>query len=642
MQGFHGPGLFWSVGHVFFLLTFAALVLVVRDLRTRVGAGSRLALLMATVAIVGLSVFLRVGVIDLLTGFTAADHAAMTPISQRLNAWPDPRLVPVFRLGPVLFQVGFLALLVQLALMRRLPWRTPLLVFSGFVLVGLDLKFLTVGALLIGLGFEPLIRTATTNRPAARNRRGIAVLSRSALILGGVLATTAVIAAAIVFAFLANFHHFAPRASYAAPKSPLEAQRQDLDYFDRAMALDRSFSPATRASAEARVAALKSAALPLPPAELQVALMQVMASADNGHSRMRPTGDRGTLVLPIRVTRFAEGFYVMRAIAPDSDLLGGRIENIDGMAFDEILPRLETLRGGVEGFRRENAAIFIVVQDLLFGLGIAEQSRTSVWTVRLPDGRLVTRRLVAYSLRKGEQLPHGFRSLSTEPLTGVERDWIAYRPQTGAPPETWRQFDTHFRLFRAGGSCAEVMRLQHIGDADGQEIGPFLASTEATLREHPPCALILDLRGDTGGDYTETWHFAHALPGLLGARGQILILTDPETFSAAITTAAFVKDAGGSRVTIIGEPVGDRLSFFSEGGDACLPNLKVCVDYQAGKHDYAHACNDWHECYWLNWLYPVHVTSLQPDVFVARRFEDWNAGRDAAYARSLEIVSAIR
>jgi hypothetical protein len=255
---------------------------------------------------------------------------------------------------------------------------------------------------------------------------------------------------------------------------------------------------------------------------------------------------------------------------------------------------------------------------------------------------LVTRRLVAYPLGKGDKLPHGFRLLSPEPLTGVEHDWIVYRPHTGTLPETWRQFDTHFRLFQASGSCAEVMRLQHIGDADGQKIGRFLASTEATLRAHPPCAIILDLRGDLGGDYTNTWHFAHALPGLLGARGHIILLTDPETFSAAITTAAFVKEAGGSQVTIIGEPVGDRLSFFSEGGEACLPNLKVCVDYQAGKHDYAHACNNWHKCYWLDWLYPVRVTSLQPDIFVARRFEDWNAGRDVALLAAMNSSQAIR
>jgi hypothetical protein len=455
-------------------------------------------------------------------------------------------------------------------------------------------------------------------------------LGRLAVVLGSALLAAVLAAGGVILAFQSHFHPSAPSANYPAPASALQAQRQDLDYFAKLMALDRAFSPAARAAGAERVAALKSLPVALPSPKLHVALMQVMARADNAHSRMAATAEQGTLILPVRVTRFAEGFYVMRATAPYRDMLGARVESIDGHAFDEILPRLETLRGGVEGFRRENAALFIVVQDLLYGLGIAVDPEASTWTVRLPDGRLVTHRLEAYPLRKGARLHYGVRWLSPEPAAGVEKDWIAYRPRSGDVPESWRDFNDHFRRFAASGSCAQVVRLQNIADTEGQKIEPFLATTEAALRAHPPCAVILDLRGDGGGDYTNTWHFAHALPGLVARGGHIYILTDPLTFSAAITTTAFVKEAGGDRVTIIGEPVGDRLSFFSEGESACLPNLKLCVSYQLAKHDYGHACNDWRECYWLNWLYPVRVRSLQPDILVPLRFEDWNAGRDAA------------
>jgi hypothetical protein len=408
------------------------------------------------------------------------------------------------------------------------------------------------------------------------------------------------------------------------------------------MALDRSFSPKSRAAAEKRVAALNALASALPPAKLHVALMQVMASADNGHTRMRPLADQGTLLLPIRVTRFAEGFFVMRAKTPYRDMLGGRVESIDGVPFDKVLDELETLRGGTQAFRRENAAMFIVIQDLLYGLGIATDPRASVWAVRMPDGRLVTRALAAYPHAKNEELPYGVRWLSPEPLGGAKDDWIAYRPASGVMPETWRDFDKHFRRFSVDGGCATVVRLQDIVDTDGQKIAPFLTETETALRAHPPCAIIVDLRGDTGGDYTNAWHFSHALPGLLTPGGHIYILTDSHTFSAAITMVAFTKQAGGNAVTIIGEPVGDRLSFFSEGTNACLPNLKICVNYQAGKHDYAHACTDWHECYWPNWLYPLRVKTLQPDIPVPLRFADWNAGRDAAYeeARALAARNA--
>jgi hypothetical protein len=38
-----------------------------------------------------------------------------------------------------------------------------------------------------------------------------------------------------------------------------------------------------------------------------------------------------------------------------------------------------------------------------------------------------------------------------------------------------------------------------------------------------------------------------------------------------------VKDAGAGRALIVGEPVGDRLNFFSEGGRGCLPHARLCV-----------------------------------------------------------------
>lgn len=463
-------------------------------------------------------------------------------------------------------------------------------------------------------------------------------LRRLAFGLGGAILAAVVVVGGLILAFLFNFYHFAPKASYSAPKSALEAQRQDLDYFAKAMAFDRAFSPAAHAAAEARVSALKAMREALPSPKLQVALMQVMALADNGHSRMDPTADQGTLILPLRVTRFAEGFYVMRVAAPYRDILGGRVDSIDGQNIEQILPRLETLRGGVEGLRRENAARFAVVQDLLYGLGIATDPKASTWTVTLTDGRVVTRRLEAYPLQKGQDLPEGDRWLSPEPVKGMEKGWIAYRPQSGELAETWRDFDNPFRLSPAAGSCAQVVRLQSIADTDGQKIAPFLEATEAALRANPPCAVILDLRGDGGGNYTKTWHFAHALPGLLVPGGHIFILTDPLTFSAAITTAAFVKDAGGDRVTIIGEPIGDRLSFYSEGGKACLPNLRVCMYFQTAKHDYGHACTDWHECFWVNWFYPVRVKSLQPDIVLPLKFEDWSAGRDAAYFMARDLA----
>ncbi|MGN6514915.1 MAG: hypothetical protein ACTHLR_03635 [Rhizomicrobium sp.] len=464
---------------------------------------------------------------------------------------------------------------------------------------------------------------------------------RIGMVVVALLIATGAIGGGLFWLFGRQFYFDPPKADYPKARTPLEAQQQDLDYFRKAMELDRSFSPAAREEAERRVSALERlpAALPLP--KLHVDLMQIMALSDNGHSKMRVlTDDRRGLILPVRVTRFADGFYVMRATAPYADMLGGRIESIDGMAIAQMLPELETLRGGTEGFRRENVPVFIVLQDLLYGLGIAHAPRKSTWSVRTPSGQIVSHALTAAPIAKEDPFPYGFRWTSPEPMKGMGAEWRAYAPAEGHLPLSRQQMDRIFERVAIPGSCATYIRIQEILDEGDQKIQPFFENTEAALRAHKPCALIVDLRGNGGGDYTNAWHFAHALPELIAPGGHIYLLTDPDTFSAAITTTAFIKQAGGSKVVIVGEPVGDRLAFYAEGGTAVLPNSRFSLGYETGKHDYAHPCTDWRNCFWLNWLYPVRVKTLQPDVPVPQLFSDWNAGRDAAYDRAVALVAA--
>jgi hypothetical protein len=460
---------------------------------------------------------------------------------------------------------------------------------------------------------------------------------RISIIAIGLIILVVIVASGFFAGMRHHFHPSAPHPPYPPAVSTLDAQRQDIRYFRQLIALDRSFAPTARTEANRRLDALEALGTVLDRPHFRVSLMQIDALADNGHSRVENERGAAPLELPVRVAAFSDGLYVMRATDINADLLGSRVTAIDGQPIDAVMTKLEQLRGGTPEWRRLHASQFLALQDLLYGIDVAPDLRHSNWTVETSVGATITRSLDAYLAPAAEPAVFVKRWLSSEPLAGMAGQWRAVEPDHPLPISL-TDFDRAFRSLPLPGSCTEFVQFKSNADQGGQSIKEFVSSTENRLRQVRPCNVILDLRYDDGGDFTNTYAFARGLPKLISPTGKIIVLTGPATFSAGISTAAFVKHAGQGRVVIVGEPVGDRLQFFSEGGRACLPNYPLCVAYETGKHDYQHACSDWDVCFWLNYFFQFRVNSLDPDEIIAVSFKDWRAGVDPVLDRAIALA----
>ncbi|MFC8224193.1 hypothetical protein [Streptomyces sp. NPDC057287] len=150
LDGDHGPGLAWNLGHTLFFVGFLLFGVVTFRLRELVPGTSPRGRLMANVATVvslfGIACFLWV-----ILGDLSADVAEAAPLPELLEM-----------IGPLAFQLGWLTLLVILvtATPRLLPAWSPLLVLGGFVLFAADLDLLPVGALLLTAGLAPVARAS--------------------------------------------------------------------------------------------------------------------------------------------------------------------------------------------------------------------------------------------------------------------------------------------------------------------------------------------------------------------------------------------------------------------------------------------------------------------------------------------------
>ncbi len=146
LDGSHGPGLAWNLGHLAFLAAVVAFGVLVVGLRRMAPTATRRDRLGATAAtttaLAGLAAFCWVILGDLLPTWKAA-----APL-------PDP----LYAAGPLCFLLGLLVLLVQLAVVapRRLSAWSPLLVLAGFAPIVVDLNLLPVGALLLLAGLAPI------------------------------------------------------------------------------------------------------------------------------------------------------------------------------------------------------------------------------------------------------------------------------------------------------------------------------------------------------------------------------------------------------------------------------------------------------------------------------------------------------
>ncbi|HEY5047467.1 MAG TPA: hypothetical protein VII49_05555 [Rhizomicrobium sp.] len=449
-------------------------------------------------------------------------------------------------------------------------------------------------------------------------------------------------AGAFTLYFFHKFNPAPPTSRFPQAANALEAQKQDITQFGRLIGMDRSFSSRARKEANDRIATLALEQTALDKGRFRVALMRITALADNGHTTLYSDENGQFNYIPIRVALFEDGLYVLRAKSAYSDLLGARVEQIEGSPEHEVIAALERLHGGTVGWRSTFAAIYVQSPEILHGARIGASPDSTTWTFRLRNGAIAERVLPGEF--SGDKEPHDemTRWLSPQKMKDEPLDWHGYFASDAGLPLPLRDFNDAFRRAWIGAGHTLFIQLKAIENVDEQRIGDFLSATADVMRARPPRNIILDLRFSTGGDYTNTAHFASHLPDFLAPQGHIYILTGPQTFSATITTASFVKQAAGSRAIILGEPVGDRLAFYAEGNAGCLPHAKLCVHYATGMHDYSRPCTDWDKCYWLNWLFPVRVNSLAPNETIGLSFADYSARRDPVFDRAVALANLQR
>ena len=454
--------------------------------------------------------------------------------------------------------------------------------------------------------------------------------------IGIVLLVGLVLIVALNWSLVTQIAKFSPiimPKSGPKPSNEAEARLQDIEYLEKFLDYDRSFDEAARIEFAQLVESSKQDAGNMGLADLYLLISKATALADNGHTGINLWPVRSELnAVGVRYFQFKDGLYVVRALSEHKELIGGRVVEIDGQSIDSLITELSAYIGGAETWRQLHAVGLLESPEIMHAAGLSDS-------------------------------PTGY-TLTVEDQAGVRHkvDLSAFTPQTDGPtPESkaWNTLDAAAwpvegdGWVRSLGSLTDdevplylrninqpymwetleggggYLRFQVTLNSNEQTIAGFLDENVRPVPDGSLRYMVVDYRGNAGGDFTLLVDSAKWLPDKIAEGGHLYILVGPQTFSAAISGTALLKYYGGEKAIIVGSPMGDREQYWSEWGlDFILPNSGFRVVYTTGYHDWENGCEDHPYCFTPVLKHGVAAGSLMPTKIIEPTYAEYAAGRD--------------
>jgi Peptidase family S41 len=137
------------------------------------------------------------------------------------------------------------------------------------------------------------------------------------------------------------------------------------------------------------------------------------------------------------------------------------------------------------------------------------------------------------------------------------------------------------------------------------------------IREKNPEKLVIDLRQNRGGDYTDGEKYlinpVRVLPSI-NKKGHLFVLISADTFSAAMNDAAQFRTR--TAALLVGQEIGEKPNSYQEPRSMTLPNSYLTVRYSTRFYRFA----------------PNGDNAIRPDHEIIPTWTDYKAGLDPVLA----------
>lgn len=335
---------------------------------------------------------------------------------------------------------------------------------------------------------------------------------------------------------------------------------QDLQKIrERILPTDPSFRRIDPAVIDSCLREARESALEGSKAAFLLSAMRLLALPGNGHTRLIPNDSLS--VLPLRLVSIGSTVQ-LTATAPSTPAPRGELIAVNGTPLARIKAAADKYLAGTGQRKRVIGTILLVWPHALARLGFSSDPNRTVYRVKDENGQITD-----LALESGQTVPASM----LYPRNEHGRADPAWKPEGFVAVEDWQ-------------GLGLSLALPSFFDPSGKALPDAIAGATAQVRASPNRNLLLDLRGNTGGNFVTTLPLIDAL--CESARGRVAVLVDKFTFSAAIVFVAILRHRLGRGLILIGEEMGDGLVFHAEGGLLDLPASGAVVRYSTAFHDW--------------------------------------------------------
>ena len=327
-----------------------------------------------------------------------------------------------------------------------------------------------------------------------------------------------------------------------------------------------------------------------------VRLTATIAQLNDAHTSLVIQGPLFPM-LPFRVKRTSDGFFLLAVPMEHRDVLGGKIVRVGDAPIDEAVKRIGTVVS-----HENEICVLLHFQRLLRMPTVLHELSLSA---RIDSVRLGVETKDRIRTVEFEFAPEG----KPQTLAHIERQAVPLPSQRENKNYWYQTTPKHRAVYVAYNKCRED---------ENHPFRDFAAEVLKELENPDINRLIIDLRRNGGGSQIVAWPLFKKLPGhRLDRPGGIVVLVGAPTFSSGQNNALELRD--WTQAVLIGERTSHRPNSFGKIKTFQSPNHKLAVQYST--------------TYFVRGL--DEEDTLVPDVEVRFTLEDFKQGKDTAFEAAL-------